>query len=99
MGKRNFESGVEIQVLAFVTEWKSWGFQTGLLMTNKIFKTESYSDSVKKYETTLLPLGKKSKGNFGDRAKFFETDDDVRDDYEESTFKDKTIKYRTWDYF
>ena len=82
-----------------MTEWKSWGFQTGLLMTNKIFKTESYSDSVKKYETTLLPLGKKSKGNFGDRAKFFETDDDVRADDDESTFKDKTIKYRTWDYF
>ena len=97
MGKRNFESGVEIQVLAFVTEWKSWGFQTGLLMTNKIFKTESYSDSVKKYETTLLPLGKKSKGNFGDRVKFFETDDDVRADDDENSFKDQTnIKYVSW---
>ena len=100
MGKRNFESGVEIQVLAFVTEVEiRVKLTTWLLMTNKICKTESYSESVKKYETTLLPLGKKSKGNFGDRVKFFEADDDVRDDYEESTFKDKTIKYRTWDYF
>ena len=97
MGKRNFESGVEIQVLAFVTEWKSWGVPNRLLMTNKIFKTESYSDSVKKYETTLLPLGKKSKGNFGDRVKFFETDDDVRADDDENSFKDQTnIKYVSW---
>ena len=70
-----------------------------VMMTNKIFKTESYSDSVKKYETTLLPLSKKSKGNFGYRAKFFEADDDVRADYDESTFKDHTIEYREWDYF
>ena len=70
-----------------------------VMMTNKIFKTESYSDSVKKYETTLLPLSKKSKGNFGDRTKFFEADDDVRADYDESTFKDHTIEYREWDYF
>ena len=68
-------------------------------MTNKIFKIESYSDSVKKYETTLLPLSKKSKGNFGYRTKFFEADDDVRADYDESTFKDRTIEYREWDYF
>ena len=66
-------------------------------MTNKIFKTESYSDSVKKYETTLLTLGKKSKGNFGDRAKFFEADDDVRADDDENSFKDQTnIKYVSW---
>ena len=66
-------------------------------MTNKIFKTESYSDSVKTYETTLVPLGKKSKGNFGDRTKFFETDDDVRADYDECTFKDQTnTKYVSW---
>jgi hypothetical protein len=70
-----------------------------IIMTNKIFKTESYSDSVKKYETTLLPLSKKSKGNFGYRTKFFEADDDVRADYDESTFKDHTIEYREWDYF
>ena len=66
-------------------------------MTNKIFKTESYSDSVKTYEMTLLPLGKKSKGNFGDRKKNFETDDDVRADYDEGTFKDQTnTKYVSW---
>jgi len=71
-----------------------WGI---LVMTNKIFKTESYSDSVKTYETTLLPLDKKSKGNFGDRTKFFETDDDVRADYDEGTFKDQTnTKYVSW---
>ena len=82
-----------------MTEWKSGGLNEVLLMTNKIFKTESYSESVKKYETILLPLGKKSKGNFGDRAKFFEADDDIRGDYNESTFKDKMRKYRRWDYF
>jgi hypothetical protein len=65
-------------------------------MTNKIFRTESYSDSVKRYEKTLLPLGKKSKGNFGVRN-FFESDDDVRADYDEDTFKDQTnTKYVSW---
>ena len=82
-----------------MTEWK-WGWLIiVVMMANKIFKTESYSESVKKYETILLPLGKKSKGNFGDRAKFFEADDDIRGDYNESTFKDKMRKYRRWDYF
>ena len=96
--KRNFESGVETEVLRLnvtgVEIEGKWGI---LVMTNKIFKTESYSDSVKKYETTLLHLGKKSKGNFGDRAKFFETDDDVRADDDENSFKDQTnIKYVSW---
>ena len=62
----------------------------------KSLKTESYSDSVKRFEKVLLPLGKKSKGNF-DVSKFFESDDDIRADYSEGTFKDRSFpRYVSW---